>query len=152
MPMYHLIKCSSNYTKILSSLWQYSRYELDYDDITDSKSFIFNSKFTINTNKAGIANVGITVLLKYLSNFQRTLKMPLINWKKKKILFQHGLQILFIYEVNTAKSFAITDTKLYVPVVTLSAQDNLRLLKQLKLGFNQTTNWNIYQSKTITET
>ena len=72
--------------------------------------------------------------------------------KKKKILFQHGLQILFIYEVNTAKSFAITDTKLYVPVVTLSAQDNLRLLKQLKLGFNQTTNWNIYQSKTITET
>ena len=79
MPMYHLIKCSSNYAKILSSLWQYSRYELDYDDITDSKSFIFNSKFTINTNKAGTANVGIAVLLKYLSNFRRTLKMPLIN-------------------------------------------------------------------------
>ena len=77
--------------------------------------------------------------------------MPLINWKKK-ILFQHGLQILFIYEVNTAKSFAITDTKLYVPVVTLSAQGNLRLLKQLKLGFKQTINWNIYQSKAITET
>ena len=151
MPMYHLIKCSSNYAKILSSLWQYSRYELDYDDITDSKSFIFNSKFTINTNKAGTANVGIAVLLKYLSNFRRTLKMPLINWKKK-ILFQHGLQILFICEVNTAKSFAKTDTKLYVPVVTLSAQDHLRLLKQLKLGFNQTTNWNIYQSKAITET
>ena len=87
MPMYHLIKCSSNYTKILSSLWQYSRYELDYDDITDSKSFIFNSKFTVNTNKAGTANVGIAVLLKYLSNFQRTLKMPLINWKKKKSYF-----------------------------------------------------------------
>ena len=151
MPMYHLIKCSSNYAKILSSLWQYSRYELDYDDITDSKSFIFNSKFTINTNKAGTANVGTAVLLKYLSNFRRTLKMPLINWKKKT-LFQHGLQILFIYEVNTAKSFAITDTKLYVPVVTLSAQDHLRLLKQLKLGFDQTTNWNIYQSKAITET
>ena len=72
--------------------------------------------------------------------------------KKKKNLISTWTANFVIYEENTAKFFAITDTKLYVPVVTLPAQDNLRLLKQLKLGFNQTTNWNIYQSKTITET
>ena len=77
--------------------------------------------------------------------------MPLIDWKKKNLISTWTANFV-IYEVNTAKFFAITDTKLYVPVVTLPAQDNLRLLKQLKLGFNQTTNWNIYQSKTITET
>ena len=72
--------------------------------------------------------------------------------KKKKNLISTWTANFVIYEVNTAKFFAIADTKLYVPVVTLPAQDNLRLLKQLKLGFNQTTNWNIYQSKAITET
>ena len=41
----------------------------------------------------------------------------------------------------------MTDTKLYVPVVTLSTQDNAKLLQQLKLGFKRTINWNKYQSK-----
>ena len=42
--------------------------------------------------------------------------------------------------------FAITDTKLYVPVVTLSTQDNAKLLQQLKSGFKRTINWNKYES------
>ena len=42
---------------------------------------------------------------------------------------------------------AITDTKLPVPVVTLSTQDNAKLLQQLKSGFKKTINWNKYQSK-----
>ena len=42
--------------------------------------------------------------------------------------------------------FKITDTKLYVPVVTLSTQDNAKLLQQLKSGFRRTINWNKYQS------
>ena len=42
--------------------------------------------------------------------------------------------------------FAITETKLYVPVVTLSTQDNAKLLQQLKSGFKRTINWNKYQS------
>ena len=41
--------------------------------------------------------------------------------------------------------FSKTHTKLYVPVVTLSARDNSELLKQLKSGFNRTINWNKYQ-------
>ena len=47
--------------------------------------------------------------------------------------------------------FKITDTKLYVPVVTLSTQDNAKLLEQLKSGFKRTSNWNKYQSKISTE-
>ena len=46
-----------------------------------------------------------------------------------------------------ATTLAITDTKLYVPIVTLPAQDNARLLQQLNLGFKRTVNWNKYQSK-----
>ena len=47
---------------------------------------------------------------------------------------------------NQATTFAITDTKLYVPVVTLSTHDNAKLLDQLKTGFKKTINWNKYQS------
>ena len=41
-------------------------------------------------------------------------------------------------------TFFITDAKLYVPVGTLSAQDNAKLLQQLKSGFKRTINWNKY--------
>ena len=44
------------------------------------------------------------------------------------------------------EKFAITETKLYVPVVTLSTQDNAKLLQQLKSGFKRTINWNKYES------
>ena len=47
--------------------------------------------------------------------------------------------------------FAITDTKLYVPVVTLSTQDNAKLLEQLKSGFKRTINWNKHQLKVSPE-
>ena len=43
------------------------------------------------------------------------------------------------------KTFEVTDTKLYVPVVTLSTQDNTKLFEQLKLGFKRTINWNKYE-------
>ena len=48
---------------------------------------------------------------------------------------------------NQAPIFAITDLKLYVPVVTLSTEDNVKLLKQLNSGFKRKINWNKYQSK-----
>ena len=46
-----------------------------------------------------------------------------------------------------AGAFEITDTKLYVPVVTLSTQENAKLLQQLKSGFKRVINWNKYLSK-----
>ena len=74
------------------------------------------------------------VPLEYLSSFQRTLEIPLINCEINQIL-------------NQATTFAITDTELYVPVVTLSTQDNAKLFQQLKSSFKRTINWNKYQSK-----
>ena len=49
---------------------------------------------------------------------------------------------------NQAATFAITDTNLYVPVVTLSTQENTKFLQQLKSGFKRVINWNKYLSKT----
>ena len=46
---------------------------------------------------------------------------------------------------NQCTTFSITDTKLYVTVVTLSTHGNAKLLEQLKSGFKRTINWNKYQ-------
>ena len=55
--------------------------------------------------------------------------------------------LLCYYVPNQGATFTITETKLYVPVVTLSTQDNAKLLTQLKSGFKRTINWNKYLSK-----
>ena len=82
--------------------------------------------------------------LKYLSNLWRTLEIPLINCEVNLILTWSSTCV--ITNSTGAGRFAITDTKLYVPVVTLSTQNNAKLLQQLKSGFKRTTNWNKYQS------
>ena len=70
--------------------------------------------------------------------------MPLINCEVNLILTWS--KDCVITNSTGAGKFAITDTKLYVPVVTLSTQDNAKLLQQLKSGFKRTINWNKYQS------
>ena len=78
-------------------------------------------------------DVKIAVLLKYLSNFWRTLEISFINCEINLILTWFADCVIFSAAGKT--KFAITDTKLYVPVVTLSTQDNSKLLQQLKSGF-----------------
>ena len=76
------------------------------------------------------------VLLKYLSDFQRTREFNLIlTWSNIFVLSNDA----------KATTFAITDTKPYVPVETLSTQDNAKLLQQLKSGIKRTIIWNKYQ-------
>ena len=58
-----------------------------------------------------------------------------LTWSKNYL-------IVFANVANQNAIFAITDTKLYVPVVTLSTQDNAKLLQQLKAGFKRIINWN----------
>ena len=70
--------------------------------------------------------------------------MPLINCEDNPILI--WLSTCVITNSAGARRFAITDAKLYVPVVTLSIQDNARLLQQLKSGLKRTIHWNKYQS------
>ena len=80
------------------------------------------------------------VPLKYLCNFWRTLEMSLINCEVKLDLTWSSTCV--ITNSTGAGRFAITDTKLYVPVVTLSTQENIKLLQQLTSGFKRVINWN----------
>ena len=76
------------------------------------------------------------VLLEYLSNFWTALEMPLINCEVKLILdWSSNCVISYTNVANQVDTFTITETNLYVPVVTLSTQDNAKLLPQLKSGF-----------------
>ena len=136
MPMYSLIGYSDNYSKTSGSLWQYFR-DKPNDDSTDSESC--KSKMKITGNKpadANTKNVEIMAPLKNLSNFWRTLEMLLINCKVNLILTWSSFCVI----TNSAGKgkFKINKTKLYVPVVTLSTQDNAKRLQQLKSSFIKT--------------
>ena len=145
MPMYNLTEYSDNYVKTTGSLWQYFRDEPD-DNLEDFESFKSKIKITGKTpNNANVKDVEIMVPLKYLSNFWRTLEMPLINCEVNLILTWSSTCV--ITNSNGAGRFAITDTKLYIPLVTLSTQENTMLLQQLKSGFKRVINWNKYLSK-----
>ena len=157
MPMYNLIEYSDNYAKTTGSLWQYCKdipardnndeiAAFDANNLTDS--FKFKAKITGETGHDGTKDVEIIVPLKYLSNFWRTLEMPLINCEVNLILtWSPTCVIASAIVANQAVKFTITDTKLYVPVVTLSTQENTKFLQQLKSGFKRVINWNKYLSK-----
>ena len=157
MPMYNLIEYSDNYAKTIGSLWQYCKdipalnandeiTAFDVNNVTDS--FNFKVKITGRTGNGGTKDIEIMVPLKYLSNFWRTLEMPLINCEVNLILTWSSTYVLIATNIsNQNATFAITDTKLYVPVVTLSTQENTKFLQQLKSGFKRAINWNKYLSK-----
>ena len=88
------------------------------------------------------------VPLKYLSNFWRTIEIPLINCEVKLILtWFTDCVIIYTDVANQFHIFTITETNLYVLVVTLPTQDNAKLLPRLKYDFKKTINWNKYLSK-----
>ena len=146
MPMYNLLEYSKNYKKTTGSLWNYYRDEpnsgTDANNIThlilNSESFDFKANFMENSvihNNLTKNDVKIVVPLKYLSNFWRSLNIPLVNSKVELILTWFTNCMLIdkstrdvIYNANPRVSkidnpenaiFQITGTKLYVPVVTL---------------------------------
>ena len=159
IPMYNLIEYSHNYAKTTGSLWQYCKdipARNDNNEITVfsrnnlTDSFNFKVKFTGQNGDDGTKDVKIMVPLKYLSNFWRTLEMPLINCEVNLILtWSSTCVIVSTGNTNQAATFAITDTKLYVLVVTLSTQENTKFLQQLKSGFKRVINWNKYLSKPV---
>ena len=145
MPMYNLIEYSDNYAKTSGSLWQYYRGEPN-NNLADSESFKFKVKITGKTPAAdNEKDVEIMVPLKYLSNFWRTSEMSLINCEVNLILTWSSTCVMT--NSTGAGTFEITDTKLYVLVVTLSTKENAKLLQQLKSGFKRVINWNKYLSK-----
>ena len=145
MSLYNLIEYSDNYAETFGSLWQYYRDEPN-NNLVDSESFKSKIKITGKTPAAGNEkDVEVMVPLKYLNNFYRTLEMPLINCEINLILTWSSTSV--ITNSTSAATFEISDTKLYVPVVTLSTEDNSKLLQQLKSGFKRVISWNEYLSK-----
>ena len=165
MPMYNLLQYSKNYRKTTDSLWNYYKDEpnssTDDDNITHS---ILNSgsfDYKVNFMENGVTNnnltkndVKVVVPLKHLSNFWRSLNIPLINCEVELILTWFKNCVLIgkstteanyavepnVYEIDNPENaiFEITHTKFYVPTVTLSKEDDIKLLKQLKSGFKKT--------------
>ena len=153
--MYNLIECSDNYSKTSGSLWQYCKEipavdnnnnVTDFNGANATDPFSFKTKITGQTdadnnngNITGRVNAEIMVPLKYLSNFWRTLEMPLISCEIELILdWSANCLIIYTNIDNEVPTFTITETNLYVTVVTLSIQDNAKLFPQLKSGFKKT--------------
>ena len=124
MLMYNLIEYSDNYSKTSGRLWQYYKNDPN-DNITESESVKSEIKVPERAPAAGnTKDVEMIVPLKYFSNFWRTLEMLLINCEVNLILTWSLTCV--ISSANGETKFKITETKLYVPVVTLSTQDNAK--------------------------
>ena len=111
-------------------------------------SFKYKSSFKRELTAVGgnkvFKNVKIAVPLKYLSNFWRSLEMPLINCK---IHLELNWSKDCVMSTIADATFEITNTKLHVPIVTLSSKDNVKLVKLLEEGFKRPVYWNEYQTK-----
>ena len=150
---------SDNYSNKSGRLWQYCKdipavnnngNIVDFNGAAnDTDSFNSKAKITGQADDDGeIDNVETMVPLKYLSNFWRTLEIPLINCEVSLILnWSANCVIAYNNVANQGATFIITETKFYVPVVTLSTQDDAKLLTQLKSDFKRTNNWNKYLIK-----
>ena len=178
MPMYNLLEYSKNYSKTTESFWNYFKDEpnsgtdnnINYS-IKDSKSFDYKTSITgklegDNTEK----EVEIVVPLIHLSSFWRIIDMPLINCEINPILTQSKNCALTskatrdavpaqgvnpaVTAINnpTGATFKITDTKLCVPVVTLSTKNDKTLLEQLRTGFKRSIKWNKFRSEMTNQT
>ena len=152
--MYNLIEYSDNYSDTSASSWQFKRDDLNINDIntalTNDNAPSFKCKASIigNTDADGANSkkndVKIALPLEYLSNFRRSLEMPLINCKVELTLNLYTNCVTIIGN-GTAAAFTITHTKLYLPIVTLKSEENARLSKLLNEGFKRSVYWNHYK-------
>ena len=151
MPMYNLLEYSKNYIKAAGSLWIYYRDEPSNPLSSNSESFKYNTSITGNNYNVGDGEVDydaekigknkteVVIPLKHLSNFWRTLNISLINCEVELILTLPKNCVLADMTARVAGNnndlpatgleFEIKVTKLYVLVVTLSKEDDTKLLK-----------------------
>ena len=155
MLMYNLLEYNDNCSNTSGSLWQFKRDEQNLDNenpanvtIADSTSFKYKSslikELTAADNNRVFENGKVAVPLKYLSSFWRSLEMPLFNCKTHLEL-NWSKDCVMSTITNTI--FKITNTKLYLPIVTLLSKDNVKLLKLIEEGFKRLVYWNEYQTK-----
>ena len=114
-----------------------------------------------NANESGTKSVILVVPLKYLGNFWRAVDIPLINCEVSLELKWGKICVITSNQINvnldggntaapTGATFTINSCKLYVPVVTLSKDDEIKLLTNLKSGFMRKIKWNKYRSQMST--
>ena len=174
MPMYNLNEYSKNYRKTDGSLDNYYRDEPNSeivvgitDLINNSASYDCKAKLTnrfpnfVGPVQVLLRNVKIIVPLKHLGNFWRELNMSLINcevelklkWNKTCVLINKAIRAAGVI-INTPinATLTVTNCKLYVPVVTLRAIHDNKLLNSLKTGFKRTITWNNYRSRITNQT
>ena len=170
MPMYNLLEYSKNYEKASGYLFNYYRDETSEitiragnnainTSIRNSESFDYKTEITgsLDAGEDEKEDAKIAIPLKYLGNFWRSLDIPLINcaitlilsWYKECVLVGRAFRGPPAAAINspTSVKFEITYCKLYFPVVTLSAENDNKLLEQLKLGFRITIKWHKYMSQ-----
>ena len=146
--------------------------------VVDANTFKYKNKIIDNTynvnagadgyknvNKNGTQKIELAIPLKYLGNFWRALNIPLIScevflelkWNKNCVITSlERRQVdagppVVRNNAPTGATLSITDYKLYVPVVTLSKDDKIKLLTNLKSGFKREIIWNKYRSQLTTE-
>ena len=147
------------------------------DNTVSSDTFRYKNKITGNTynvaagaedytaNKNGTNDIKLAIPLKYLGNFWRALNIPLIScevslelkWNKNCVITSlERRQVdagppIVRDNAPTGATLTIDKCKLYVPVVTLSKDDEIKLLTNLKSGFKREIIWNKYRSQMTTE-
>ena len=154
IPVYNLIEYSDNYQDSSATLYQCKRDEPPetntINDLTTNNSSSFKNKVEllgnpVVANNIARTNLKVVIPLKYLSNFFRSLEIPLINCKIKLNLTWKKECVLSTDDGNAV--FIINDTKMYVPVVTLSKEDNKDFIEQQNKGFQRSIYWNKYKTK-----
>ena len=144
--------------------------------VVNSEAFKYKNKITGNTynvaagaaghdtNKVGTQAIELAIPSKYLGNFWRALNLPLIScevslelkWDKNCVITSLEQRQVdagppVVNGSPTGATLNITDCKLYVPIVTLSKDNEIKLLTNLKSGFKREIIWNKYRSQMSTE-
>ena len=146
-------------------------------NVVNSNAFKYKNEIIGNTynvdasaagydaNKNGMQEVEIAISFKYLGNFWTALNIPLISCEVSlELKWNKNCVITSLKErqvdagpsvvrdgAPTGASLAINDCKLYIPVVTLSKDDEIKLLTNLKSGFTREIEWNKYRSQMSTD-
>ena len=115
-----------------------------------------------DANKSGKKSIELAIPLKYLGNFWRVLNIPLIScevslelkWNKNCVINSQQIGVNLDggnTAAPTGATLTINNCKLYMPVITLSKNDEIKLLTNLKSGFTREIEWNKYKSQMSTE-
>ena len=128
---------TDNYSDTSRGLWQFKRDKVpNYNaDLTIDNSQSFKNKAApvgktanaVNDTNSSVKKKKVVVPLKYLSNFWRSLEMPLINCKIHLEL--SWIKDCILSSVGDSATFKLADAKLHVPIVTLSTEENVNLGK-----------------------